>query len=283
MTSVWRDVRYGLRVLAKRPSFTAIAILTLALGIGATTTIFSVIDSVLLNPFPYKNADRLATPSIRLRGGGEIPRFPVAAFLDFREQNHTFEDMIGLAYLSVRYASREGTQQVQGGWVTPDAFGVLGSRPLLGRPLTSEDGKPGSPPVFVMSYQLWIKQFNKDPKALGTILDLNGTPRTLIAVMPPRFHFGGCEIWIPLSLNRDTFIPGFGIVPNELWMLGHLKRGVRAQTAESDLQVIAKQREREYPAFFRPQYTMRVNTLQNYSVGRFKPTLFALMVQSGCC
>ena len=277
MTSVWQDVRYGLRVLAKSPGFTAIAILTLALGIGATTTIFSVIDSVLLNPLPYKNADRLATPSIRLRGGGEIPRFPVAAFLDFREQNHTFDDMIGLAYLSVRYASREGTQQVQGGWVTPDAFGVLGSRPLLGRPLTSEDGKPGSPPVFVMSYQLWIKQFNKDPKALGTILDLNGTPRTLIAVMPPRFHFGGCEIWIPLSLNRDTFIPGFGIVPNELWMLGHLKRGVRAQTAESDLQVIAKQREREYPAFFRPQYTMSVNTLQNYSVGRFKPTLFALM------
>ena len=277
MTSVWQDVRYGLRVLAKSPGFTAIAILTLALGIGATTTIFSVIDSVLLNPFPYKNADRLATPSIRLRDGAEIPRFPVAAFLDFQEQNHTFDDMIGIAYLSVHYASRQGTEQVQGGWVTPDAFGVLGTKPLLGRPLTSEDGKPGSPPVFVMSHQLWVKQFNKDPKALGTTLDLNGTPRTLIAVMPPRFHFGGCDIWIPLSLNRDTFIPGFGIVPNELWMLGHLKRGVSAQAVEADLQVIAKQREREYPAFFRPQYKMRVKTLQEYSVGRFKPTLFALM------
>ena len=143
MTSVWQDVRYGLRVLAKSPGSTAIAILTLALGIGATTTIFSVIDSVLLNPFPYKNADGLATPSIRLRGGAEILRFPVLTFLGFREQNHTFEDMIGLAYLSVRYASREGTEQVQGGWVTPDAFGVLGSRPLLGRPLTAEDRKAG--------------------------------------------------------------------------------------------------------------------------------------------
>jgi len=96
MTSVWQDVRYGLRVLAKSPGFTAIAILTLALGIGATSTIFSVVDSVLLNPFPYNNANRLATPSIRLRDGAEIPRFPVAAFLDFREQNHTFDEMIGL-------------------------------------------------------------------------------------------------------------------------------------------------------------------------------------------
>jgi putative ABC transport system permease protein len=277
MTSVWQDVRFGLRMLAKNPGFAAVAILTLALGIAATTTIFSVIDSVLLNPFPYKNAHRLATASIRLPGGAEIPRFPVAAFLDFKEQNHTFDDMIGLAYLGVRFWGREGTQSVQGGWVTSDAFGVLGSRPVLGRPLTSEDGKPGSPPVFVMSYQLWVKEFNKDPKALGITLDLNGTPRTLIAVMPPRFHFGGCEIWIPLSLNRDTFIPGFGIVPNELWTLGHLKRGVSAQTAESDLQVIAMQREREYPAFFRPQYKMRVNTLQDYSVGRFKPALFPLM------
>jgi hypothetical protein len=139
-------------------------------------------------PFPYKNADRLATPSIRLRDGAEIPRFPVAAFLDFREQNHTFDDMIGLAYLSVRYASREGTEQVQGAWVTRMRSEFLVADPW---PLTSEDGKPGSSPVFVMSYQLWVKQLKKDPQALGTALDLNGTPRTLIAVMPPRFHFGG--------------------------------------------------------------------------------------------
>ena len=96
----------------------------------------------------------------------------MTAFLDFREQNHTFDDMIGLAYLAVRYASREGTERVQGGWVGPDAFVVLGSRPLLARSLTSEDGNPDSPPVFVMSYHLRVKQFNKDPKALGTTLDL---------------------------------------------------------------------------------------------------------------
>jgi putative ABC transport system permease protein len=103
MTSLWHDIRYGLRTLGKSPSFTVIAILTLALGIGAATIIYSVVDSVLLNPLPYKDADRLATPSISLPNPDSITRFPVSVFLDFKQQNHTFEDMMALAYLDVRY------------------------------------------------------------------------------------------------------------------------------------------------------------------------------------
>ena len=277
MTIFWRDVRYGLRTLAKSPAFATVAILTLALGIGATTTIFSVIDGVLLNPFPYRNAERLATPSIRLPDANIITRFPVPAFLDFKEQNHSFEDMIGLAYLGVRYPRRGATEQVLGAWVTPDTFEVLGSKPFLGRPITSEDGKLGSPPVFVMSYQFWSKQFSRDPKILGATLNLNGAPRTLVAIMPPRFRFGDCEIWIPLSLNRDTFITGFGIAPNELWAVGHLKLGVSPRAAEADLEVIAKRLERVYPTYFRPQFKLGINTLTDNSVGHFKLTLFALM------
>jgi len=278
MTSLWQDIRHGLRTLAKIPSFTTIAILTLALGIGATTTIFSVIDSVLLHPFPYKNADRLATPLIRLPDADTISRLPVPAFLDFKEQNHTFDDMIGLAYLDVRYPSHGVAERVQGAWVTPDTFDVLGGKPFLGRPVTSGDGNPSSPPVFVMSYQLWAKRFNKNPKLLGATLNLNGTPRTLIAVMPPRFRFGNCEIWIPLSLSRNTFITGFGITPNELWTVGHLKSGVSPQAAEADLEVIAKGLETAYPTFFRPHFKLAINSLTDDSVGRFKSTLFALMV-----
>lgn len=277
MTGLRQDVRYGLRTLAKSPGFTVIAILTLALGIGATTTLFSVIDSVLINPFPYKDADRLATPSIRWPDQIEIPRFPVSVFLDFKEQNHTFEDMIGLSYLVVRYPARGATEQVWGGWVTPDTFEVLGSKPLLGRPITAEDGKPGSPPVFVISYEMWVKQFSKDPKLLGSTLSLNGMPRTLVAVMPPRFRFGGCEIWMPLSLHRDTFITGFGLTPNEVWTVGHLKSGVSPQAAEADLEVIAKRLEKAYPVYFRPQFKMDINTLTDVSVGHFKLALFALM------
>src|SRR6267378_7502551 len=101
MTSLWQDLRFGVRMLRKSSAFATIAILTLGLGIGATTTIYSVVDSVLLNPLPYKNAERLASPSVLLPNQDTIPRFPVAVFLDFKEQNHTFEDVIGLAYTSV--------------------------------------------------------------------------------------------------------------------------------------------------------------------------------------
>jgi MacB-like periplasmic core domain len=210
MASICEDVRDGLRMFAKSPGFTAIAVLTVALGIGATTTIFGVIDSVLLDAFRYKNADRLATPSIRLRNGSGIPRFPVTAFLDFREQNHTFDDMIGLAYLAVRYASREGTECVQGGWVGPDAFVVLGSRPLLGRSLTSEDGNPDSPPVLFFCHELSTmgQGIQQGPEGArnDTASQRHDEDVTSIAVMPPRFQFGGCDIWIPLSLDSVAII-----------------------------------------------------------------------------
>src|SRR5258706_7132242 len=96
--------------------------------------------------------------------------------------------------------------------------------------------------------------------------------------MPPRFRFGNCEIWIPLSLSRNTFITGFGITPNELWTVGHLKSGVSPQAAEADLEVIAKGLETVYPTFFRPHFKLAINSLTDDSVGRFKSTLFALMV-----
>ena len=277
MMSLWQDLRYGLRMLEKSPSFAVIAILTLALGIGATTAICSVVDNVLLNPLPYKNADRLATPLVLFPDQITIPRFPVPVFLDFKEQNHTFEDIIGLAYTGVHYRGTGATEQFLGGWVTPNTFEFLGIDPLLGRQITQEDGKPGSPPVSVMSYRLWSKLFNRDPKILGTALNLNGTPRTVVAIMPPRFRFGDCEVWMPLELNRTTFISGFGIQPNEVWTVGRLKSGVNLQAASADLGVIVKGLERTYPAWFRTNYRLVTNSLTDKSVGRFKVTLFAMM------
>ncbi len=277
MTSLWQDLRFGVRMLRKSSAFATIAILTLGLGIGATTTIYSVVDSVLLNPLPYKNAERLASPSVLLPNQDTIPRFPVAVFLDFKEQNHTFEDVIGLAYTSVHYRGTGATEQFLGGWVTSNTFEFLGIEPLVGRQITREDGKPGSPPVFVMSYTLWTKLFHRDPNVLGATLNLNGSPRTLVAIMPPRFRFGDCDVWMPLELHRSTFISGFGAQPNEVWTIGRLRRGVGLQAASADLGVVARQFEKTYPAWFRVDYKLVVNSLKDESVGRFKLTLFALM------
>jgi predicted permease len=278
LDNLYRDFRYALRALRKNRRFAAVAIFTLALGIGSTTAIFSVIDCVLLRPYPYKNADRLATFTDFSADQFRAWRYPVAAFFDFKEQNHTFEDMIGLVYRGVRYIGREGTDVFFGGWVTPDTFEVLGIKPLLGRPITREDAKPGAPPVFVMSYRLWTKLFHRDPRILGTTQTLNATPMTLIGIMPPRFRFGDCEVWVPLSLTRSTFVPGPGIEPNEVWTVGHLKPGVSPQTATADLEVIAKQLENVFPIYFPPQFRLVVNTFSSDRVGDdFKVTIFALM------
>jgi len=251
------------------------------LGIGATAAICSVIEGVLLNPFPYKNANRLATPSILFPDQVTITKFPVPVFLDFKEQNRTFEGVIGLAYTSVHLRGSGETEEFSGGWVTPNTFDFLGIEPILGRRITQQDGKPGSPPVFVMSYTLWSKLFNRDPKILGATLTLNGTPRTLVAIMPPRFRFGDCEVWLPLELNPSTFITGFGLQPNELWMVGRLKSGVSLQAASVDLGVVAKRLEKMYPAWFRAGYRLDANSLTSESVGRFKVTIF-FMIAAVC-
>jgi putative ABC transport system permease protein len=278
MTSLWFDLRYGLRMLGKNRGFTVIAILTLSLGIGAATVISSVVESVLLNPFPYRDADRLATPSIGFPSPGSITRFPVSVFLDFKEQNHTFEDITGLAYLDVHYQRSGGaTEQLLGCWVTANTFEFLGIKPFLGRQITQQDGRPDSAPAFAMSDTLWARLFNRDPKILGATLNLNGMPRTLVAIMPPRFRFGSCEAWMPIDLNRSSFIPGFGVQPNELLAVGRLKRGVSLQTAAADLGIIAKLSEKDYPAWFRANYRVVVNSLADESVGHFKGTLFAML------
>ena len=274
---LYRDLHFALRSLRKDRRFTIVAILTLALGIGSATLIFSVIDCVVLHPFPYKNSDRLATFNILLPDQVTLSRFPVPAFLDFKEQNHVFEDMFGLALLFVRYTGKNGTEQFLGGWATSNTFDVLGVKPLVGREITFADGNTDSPPVFVMSYRLWTTRFNQNPDILGGTFTLNGTPRTLVAIMPPRFQIGDCEIWMPINLTPTTFIHGFGTTPNELWAVGHLKPGVPLQNAEADLAVIAKHLETTFPTYFRARYRIVIHALIEDAIGHFKLTLFALM------
>src|SRR5262249_41831683 len=185
IADLWQDLRYGARTLLKQPGFTLIAMLTLALGIGSTTTIFSAIQNILLDPFPYTDASRVVAIQIHdttnSRPGGRT-FFQAPEFLDYQEQNHVFEEVIGGTFGDVLYNSGDGMEQFSGGYVTPNTFRFLGVPAQLGRGITPDDAKPGAPPVFVMAYKLWVKRFNLDPSILGKTFTLNGTPTTLVGI-----------------------------------------------------------------------------------------------------
>ena len=161
---------------ARKPGFTFLAILTLALGIGAATTIFSVIHNVLLDPFPYVDTERVVSFQIRdsaaTRPGGRSG-FEVPEFLDYQEQTHVFEEVIGGGNEDVLYTTADGTEQFTGGYVTPNMFRFLGMPPQIGRTITPGDAKPGAPPVFIMSHKMWFKHYNLDPGILGRTFVLN--------------------------------------------------------------------------------------------------------------
>jgi predicted permease len=278
LRSVVSDCRYALRQLRKSPGFTAVAIMTLALGMGSTTAIFSTLNGVLLHPFPYKNAERLATFKVFSDDQFRAWRFPARAFVDFRENNHTFDDMFGLVYSEMRLTRNNETDGFSGGSVTPGTFESLGIPPLLGRTLTAEDFRSDAPPVFVISYSLWTALFNRDPRVLGTVYTLSGIRTTLVGIMPARFRIGGCDLWLPLNIGRDTFVPGAGIQSNEIWTVGHLKAGVSSETAAADLQVIATPFQIDDPIYFPPHFKIVVNTFNSQPIDReFQLGLLALM------
>ena len=276
MNSILQDLRYGLRGLRKQPGFTLLAVLALVLGIGSVTAIFSVIDNVLLDPFPYKDAKRIVTFYIHDvergerggRGGFSIPEF-----LDYQEQNHVFENVVGNTNEDILYTSGEGTERFQGTDVTPNVFEFLGMPALLGRGISPDDGKPGAAPVFVMSYKVWAKEFNLDPKVLGRVFVLNGKPRTLVGIMPPRFTWWAADLWIPAPLDRsdpEASRRYFAIH-------AHLKPGVTMQQAEADLAVIAHRLERVYPKDYPKKFSIQIETLADSVVGQFKTVLYTLL------
>ena len=266
------DLRFGFRSLRKDRAFTLLAILALALGIGSVTTIYSVIQNVLLDPFPYKNANRIYTLEIRntdrendVRAGFQIPEL-----LDYMAANQVFEDMVASNREDVLYANGEGTEFLDGADVTANTFEFLGGKSLYGRGLTLDDGKPGAPPVFVMSYKLWARLFNKDPRIVGRTFVLNQVQRTLVGIMPQRFTWWGSDLWIPYPLDRaDTTVRFFSL-------LGHVKPGIDPKQASAGLTVIAHRlapHYKEYPTHFRAH----LEGLADSVVGRFRSVLIILL------
>src|ERR1700730_5412352 len=190
MQSIIHDVRYALREINRRPGFTVLAVLTLALGIGAVTTMYSVIHNVLLNPFPYTDPRRMVdvviqdqdNPQRGIRGGLTIPEF--RAFVD---ESSVFEEAVGTNSSGMLYRTEHGTEQFIVAALTPNSFRFLGVPALIGHTFSEQDAKAGAPHVAVISHRAWMTYFGGDAAIVGRSIILDDRPMSIIGIMPPRF------------------------------------------------------------------------------------------------
>jgi len=272
MDTFWQDLRYGSRVLLKNPGFTAVAILALALGIGANSAIFSVVNAVLLRPLPYHDPDRIMTA---LHSGW----FPVAPanFLDWRAQNHVFERIAAAQAWGASLTGRDKPEQLKALQVTPDLFPVLGVDPVLGRTFLPEEDRPGAGRVVVLSHQLWQRRFGGDPKIVGQTLVLNGVGHTVVGVMPPGFQFApfwvtNAELWVPLDLTlRVNDRAG-----RSLRVFARLKPGVTREQAQAEMDTISRRLEQQYPGTNK-SLDVTVDPLHEKVVGKVRQALLVLL------
>lgn len=241
------DLRYAFRQLLKSPSFSATAIIALGLGIGAATAMFAVIYSFLLRPLPYANPDQLVMLQSRGVTTGNDLGVNYLDFLDWQKQSQSFSDC---AFFNLRWngnvESPAGmTETLKTTFTTANLFSLLGVQPMLGRDLTRADDEPKAPKVMLISERLWKKTFGGDPNIIGRDVRLDGTPRTVVGVMPGGFRFPSqTDIWVPMASV-------FGMNDNRSWRsdqaIARLKPGVRVETAQSEMSVIAERLAQQYP------------------------------------
>ena len=277
------DLRYAFRQLIKSPGFTFVAVLTLALGIGANSAIFSVIDTVLLRSLPFPQADRLTMiwATAPQHPGNDRQVHSYLDYLDLRAQNHTFTAMAGYTSASTIWGTGEDSEDVPGLAITSDIFEVLGTRPLLGRGFSRADEKPDAARVVVISYQFWQRRFAGDPNIIGKQITMAGHVHTITGVMPRGWKFPiqpeNVDYIAPLlplySGSFSDYITHRGA--HFLSVVGRLKPGVDLRTATADLQTIAAQLAKQYPDSDAGR-TERAVDLQSDAVGDVRPALLVL-------
>ena len=241
------DLRYAFRQLFKSPSFSATAIIALALGIGATTAMFAVIYAFLLRPLPYANPDQLVMLQSRGVTTGNDLGVNYLDFVDWQKQNRSFSD---LAFFNLRWNGNVespggATETLKTTFTTANLFSLLGVQPMLGRDLTRADDEPKATKVMLISERLWKKTFGGDPNIIGRDVRLDGTPRTVVGVMPSGFRFPSqTDIWVPMASV-------FGMNNNRSWRadqaIARLKPDANVQTAQSEMSVIAERLAQQYP------------------------------------
>ena len=276
MDSLLRDIRYGVRGLMKRPGFTAIALIALALGIGANTAIFSLVDAVLVQPLPFHQPDRLVWMWGNIRQGGNRASVSPLDFLDYRQQNTTFEQFAATLSIPIplNLTGNGEPERLTSAAVTGNYFDALGVKPALGRTFVLDNEKSGNDQVAVLSYALWQRRFAGDPDIVNKTVMLDGKSCLVLGVMQKDFNFPqGAELWVPMNFDRS---PGMKQrKAHFLRPIGRLKPGVTIAQAQADTDAIARTLEKLYPDT-NTGWNLRLVSLRDQLIGNSKPTLFIL-------
>jgi putative ABC transport system permease protein len=246
MRSLFQDVRYGWRMLLKKPGFTIVAALALALGIGANSAIFSIINAIVLKPLPFDDLDRVVAVWEKAPGPSYARnQASVANYLDWREQSNSFENLAIYMYWSANFSGIDTPERVRGYQVSPNLLDVIGVKVALGRNFLPDEDQPGKDNVVILTHGLWQRNFGGDPNVVGRTANVNGVARTIIGVMPPDVIYPyGAELLAPMAMTTET-------MRNRNYhtslVVGRLKEGVSIGQAQSDLDAIAGRLEQQYP------------------------------------
>ena len=275
-----QDLRYALRSLLQRPGFTLVAALTLALGIGANSAIFSVLHGVLLRPLPYADPAAIVLPHTRWSANPRGP-FSLPEYFDLREQTQALDRVGAYSNGTLTLTGAGEAERLRAGYVTADALPVLGVAPVLGRGFTAEEDAPGRPAVVVLGDGLWRRRFGGDPAIVGRTLTLDDIPTTVIGIMPPGFqlpsHYAvpGMELWTLLQLDPATNRSERG--GHWLEVVGRLHPGLAVEAADWEVAALVAGMVRQYPYEYQQDFGGFAVPAMEESVGRIRPVLVLLM------
>jgi putative ABC transport system permease protein len=277
LTHFLRDARYAIRQLIKAPGFTTVAIITLALGVGTTTAIFSVVNGVLLRPLPYPEPQSLLRVHELVPNYGRFSVAP-ATFLDWRQQNSVFERLAAYQGVGGTFTDVEGPARIQGAAVSWDIFELLRVAPARGTGFTADQDRPKANNVIVLSHGLWQRRFGGDPNIVGTSVSLSGVPVTIVGVMPPDFYFPSrtAEYWRPIALNPANASRG----GHFLCVIGRAKPGVDIARAATEMKAISERLALQYPDSSAKE-SAEVVSLHEQVVGGIRPALLTLLAAVG--
>jgi len=273
-----QDVRYGLRMLAKNPAFTAIAVLALALGIGANSAIFSVVNAILLRPLPYKNPEQLVVVWENATHLGFPKDTPSPAnFLDWRQQTTVFEGMAAFTERSFNLTGVGEPERLDGRRVSSNLFDLLGVRPIIGRTFVPQEDQPGTK-VVLLNESLWKRRFGGDPSVIGRVLTLNNEAYTVVGVLPhsvrlPAFVNWRDQVWVPIAFSAEE---AAGRGNHFLEVIARLKPGPTLQQARAEMETIAARLALQYPEYNTRRGSV-VSPLHEEIVGNMKPALLILL------